>query len=115
MSMFLRSPKPKPSESAVPTWFLGIVERLVITLVTIVQPDQAVTASLGWMGLKLAGGWGSSDDFEWVDGAKPGQNFIRSKRIQSLLASLISMSCAYFGGLLMSAQCHDWWQVRFWS
>lgn len=41
----------------IPSGIVGLIERFRFTLLVIVQPDAAPTATMGWLGLKMAANW----------------------------------------------------------
>lgn len=97
-------------EDDLSTWNYGLIERTVFAIMVVIAPTVSVEAIGGWMALKLAAGWGSSEKFKFKTEPTNPQNYIRAKRQLSLIASLCSLTCAYLGGLLMSAQLSSWWK-----
>lgn len=86
--------KPNLQEGAkgIPGWVTGIVERLFFTIIIGLEVSGIPTAMVAWLGLKLLTNWNHPD---WKD--RPGA---RDFALSALLAGLISMFFAIFGGLI---------------
>lgn len=81
---------------SVPAWLTGVVERLFFTILVGLNVAGAPASMVGWLALKLATNWNHPD---WKD--KPDA---RSYAFSALLAGLVSMLFALFGGLLCAGK-----------
>jgi hypothetical protein len=92
--------EPEPKKD-IPGWYTGLVERVIFTAFTLVQPGAALPAMGGWLGLKMAANWNK--------GLPAHPNPARARAAASiwnrhaflgLLSGLMSMAFAWSGGLL---------------
>jgi hypothetical protein len=74
----------------------GYLERLLVTVVVMWLPASAGALIMGWLVLKMAGGWGA---------LKTGTTRVRASYAVALMGSLLSVLWALGWGLLAS----PWW------
>jgi hypothetical protein len=74
----------------------GYLERLLVTVVVMWLPASAGALIMGWLVLKMAGGWGA---------LKTGTTRVRASYAVALVGSLLSVLWALGWGLLAS----PWW------
>jgi hypothetical protein len=82
----------------IPSWLTGVTERLIFTAFIGSGGTAVVPAMGGWLALKLASNWNHP---HWRDNAE-----IRTWAMSALLAGLVSMACAYVGGLIILGQVY---------
>jgi hypothetical protein len=79
----------------VPPWLTGTLERLFFTVLLAANVSGVPTAMVGWLGLKFATNWN-----------RPGAPDLATSRafaMSALLAGLISMLFAVWGGLICAS------------
>jgi hypothetical protein len=76
----------------VPAALTGIVERLFFAVLVGFQVSGAPTAMIAWIALKLATNWNNP---KWNEAQK-----FRAFAFRALLTGLVSMLCAFIGGLI---------------
>jgi hypothetical protein len=81
----------KGNAPEVPSWLTGVIERLFFTVLVGVDTPGAPAYMLTWLGLKMATNWNHP---AW----KEAPHAMRSGAVSALLAGLISMLFALWGG-----------------
>lgn len=91
---------PKPGESIatkrLPPWLTGVVERLIFAIFVATNTPSVAPAMIGWLALKLAANWNHPLWNQEPDA--------RTFAMTALLAGLVSMACAFVGGLIASGK-----------
>lgn len=80
----------------VPPWFTGITERIVFALFVGTNAPSVPPSRMTWLAVKLATNWNSQ---LWQ-----GDTRARTFALTALLAGLVSMGCAYIGGLIAAGK-----------
>lgn len=86
----------KGTDQEVPSWVTGVIERLFFTVLVAVDTPAVPAYMLTWLGLKMAANWNHP---VWKDTPQA-----RSVAISALLAGLISMLFALWGGWAVHAE-----------
>jgi hypothetical protein len=95
-----KEPGDKPiADVPVLPWLTGYVERALVTVVVMWFPASAGTLIVGWLALKMAGGWGA---------LKTGTTRARASYSVALVGSLLSILWALGWGMLAS----PWWPAQ---
>ncbi|SRR5207302_3230067 len=89
-------PKHSSDQARVPAWLTGIVERSFFTVLVALHVQGVPTAMIGWLGIKLASNWNHP--------SAPKGPTTRAQAFLALLAGLISLAFAYFGGLICGGE-----------
>jgi hypothetical protein len=84
----------KGTDQEVPSWMTGVIERLFFTILVGVDTPAVPAYMLTWLGLKMATNWNHP---AWKDAPQA----MRAGAVSALLAGLISMLFALFGGLVV--------------
>ena len=82
----------------VPAALTGIVERLFFAVLVGFQVSGASTAMIAWIALKLATNWNNP---KWNEAQK-----FRAFAFRALLTGLVSMLCAFVGGMIAADLIH---------
>lgn len=90
------APNDTKKREGVPPALTGLIERLVMTTIVVVHPPSAITAMVGWLGLKTAAGWKKYVPDNSVDGKRKDAQ----RSFLAALCGLLSMFMAGTGGLL---------------
>ena len=91
-------PRSEDTPKRIPPWVTGTVERLVFTIFVGINAAAAPTAMIAWLALKLATNWNHP---QWHSDPQT-----RIFAFSALLAGLISLTCAYVGGLIANGQIY---------
>lgn len=96
-----------PSDFTTTVWLypflIGILERLFFTILIAFQVTGAGGGLIGWIGVKLAVGWGS---------VKEGKTANRALAFSGLLSNLTSLLFAVLGGLICNGTIPAY---KFWG
>jgi hypothetical protein len=84
------------NQAQVPAWLTGIVERTFFTLLVALHVQGVPAAMIGWLAIKLASNWNHP--------SAPKGSTTRAHAFLALLAGLISLGFAYFGGLICGGE-----------
>ena len=87
--------KPR-SQTGVPPWVTGAIERLFFTVLVGFKVTGAPTAMIGWLALKLATVWNQPE--------LKNHPLRRAFALSALLAGLISMLFAFIGGMISAGE-----------
>jgi len=91
--------KPRTHDIAiarVPPWLTGAIERLFFTVLVGSNVSGVPTAMIGWLALKLATNWNRP--------GSPDVSTTRAFALSALLAGLLSMLFALWGGFICAGQ-----------
>jgi len=94
LGRYLRLPPKEPLRQVrrVPAALTGVVERLFFAVLVGFQVSGAPTAMIAWIALKLATNWNNP---KWNEAQK-----FRAFAFRALLTGLVSMLCAFIGGMI---------------
>jgi sterol desaturase/sphingolipid hydroxylase (fatty acid hydroxylase superfamily) len=100
LGRYLRLPPKEPMRQVrrVPAALTGVVERLFFAVLVGFQVSGASTAMIAWIALKLATNWNNP---KWNEGQK-----FRAFAFRALLTGLVSMLCAFLGGMIAADLMH---------
>jgi sterol desaturase/sphingolipid hydroxylase (fatty acid hydroxylase superfamily) len=100
LGRYLRLPPKESLRQArrVPPSLTGIVERLFFAVLVGFQISGAPTAMIAWIALKLATNWNNP---KWNEAQK-----FRAFAFRALLTGLVSMLCAFVGGMIAADLIH---------
>ena len=87
---------PRLSQTGIPAWLTGIVERLFFTVLVGLEVSGAPAAMIGGLALKLATDWNHPD---WKE-----KTSAREFAVSALLGGLVSMLFALIGGLICAGK-----------
>ncbi|MGE0357780.1 MAG: hypothetical protein AB7P08_12830 [Burkholderiales bacterium] len=91
-ALITKAAKLPDKDDGLPSWIVGLVERITFCVLVGISAQGVATAMIGWLGLKIAANWGHKSNEETP--------LVRTRAFCAITTGMVSLLFAAIGGVI---------------